>query len=126
MRVDEDTLERVDRWRDAQDDVPSRAEAMRRLVELGLERGNTESVRFSDGEKALLLMIRDIQKHLEVESEVDADFLAEAIYGGHYWAPKWEMQGLFHGEEDNPDDVHFVVKVMAMWSDIERSYAKLS
>lgn len=126
MRMDEDILERVDRWRDAQEGVPSRAEAMRRLIELGLERGGSESVKFTDGEKALLLMVRDILKHLEVDSEVNADFLSEVIYGGHYWAPKWEMQGLFHGEEDDPNDVHFVVEVMAMWSDIERSYAKLS
>jgi hypothetical protein len=36
MRVNDAFLERVDQWRLAQDDQPSRAEAIRRLVELAL------------------------------------------------------------------------------------------
>lgn len=37
MRVSEDFLETVDKWRSKQDDEPSRAEAIRRLVEVGLK-----------------------------------------------------------------------------------------
>ncbi len=37
MRASEDFLEFVDKWRSKQDDKPSRAEAIRRLVELGLK-----------------------------------------------------------------------------------------
>ena len=37
MRVNDAFLERVDQWRLAQDDQPSRAEAIRRLVELALK-----------------------------------------------------------------------------------------
>lgn len=36
MRVSEEFLESVDRWRVKQPDQPSMAEAIRRLVELGL------------------------------------------------------------------------------------------
>ena len=128
MRLDEDTLERVDQWREEQDDATSRAEAMRRLVEIGLARSGSDSksVKFSDGERALLIMMRDLLQHFEIESECDPEFLAKVIYGGHYWAPKWNMQGLFHGEVDDPDDVHFVVEVMVMWDQLERSFAKLS
>jgi hypothetical protein len=36
MRVSEDFLETIDKWRANQDDVPARAEAIRRLVEIGL------------------------------------------------------------------------------------------
>jgi uncharacterized protein YfbU (UPF0304 family) len=128
MRLDEDILERVDQWREAQEDVLSRAEAMRRLVEVGLARtgSETKAVRFSDGEKALLIMMRDLLQHLDVESECDPQFLAKVIYGGHYWAPTWDMQGLFHGDEDDSDDVHFVVEVLVMWDQIERSYTRLS
>ncbi len=36
MRVTEDFLSAVDKWRTKQDDEPSRAEAIRRLVEMGL------------------------------------------------------------------------------------------
>ena len=125
MRMDEDILDRIDRWRASQDDVPSRAEATRRLVELGLRRPAGETVVFSDGERLLLLMMRDLYKRLKVEGEIDADFISEVIYGGHYWAPKWEMSGLFHDEEDDPSDVHFVGEVLDMWSFIERAYERL-
>jgi hypothetical protein len=38
MRVSPEWLEIVDNWRRTQADIPSRAEAIRRLVEKGLER----------------------------------------------------------------------------------------
>jgi metal-responsive CopG/Arc/MetJ family transcriptional regulator len=37
VRVDDDFLKRIDEWRRKQDDVPTRPEAIRRLVELGLK-----------------------------------------------------------------------------------------
>lgn len=37
MRVPSDWLAKVDDWRRTQDDLPSRAEAIRRLVEKGLK-----------------------------------------------------------------------------------------
>ncbi len=37
MRIDPETLSRVDEWRRKQADLLSRAEAIRRLVELGLK-----------------------------------------------------------------------------------------
>ena len=36
VRVDEDFLKLIDEWRGKQDDVPTRPEAIRRLVDLGL------------------------------------------------------------------------------------------
>ena len=126
MRLDEEMLVRVDKWRANQDDVPSRAEAMRRLIELGLVRTAGETVKFSDGEKLIVMMMGDIYKNLKVKSEIDLEFISEVIYGGHYWAPKWEWQHLFHDYEDNPNDVRFVCDVLDMWSFIEEGYEKLS
>jgi hypothetical protein len=37
MRVSDEFMEVVDAWRRQQQDLPSRAEAIRRLVELGLQ-----------------------------------------------------------------------------------------
>ena len=37
LRWHEPDLERIDTWRKQQDDLPSRSEAIRRLVELGLK-----------------------------------------------------------------------------------------
>jgi uncharacterized protein YfbU (UPF0304 family) len=128
MRVDEEILERIDRWRGSQDDVPSRAEATRRLIELGLTSAGakgSDTVQFTDGERLLALMMRDLYKKLKVEGDIDADFIADVIEGGHYWAPKWQMTGVFHGEEDDPRNVSFVVEVLNMWSFLERAYGRL-
>jgi hypothetical protein len=37
VRVDDEFLKSIDAWRRKQDDAPSRPEAIRRLVELGLK-----------------------------------------------------------------------------------------
>jgi hypothetical protein len=37
MRSTEEFIRRIDDWRRAQDDLPSRSEAIRRLVDLGLK-----------------------------------------------------------------------------------------
>jgi uncharacterized protein YfbU (UPF0304 family) len=127
LRVDEELLARIDDWALAQDDRPARAEAVRRLLDLGLSAGSKRAVRFSDGEKMLMLMMRDLYKHVGLKNpDTDPDFLAEVIYGGHYWAPKWDMQGVFHDHVDDPEDVRHVVDVLDMWSFIEEAYAKFS
>lgn len=127
MRIDEDQLARVDAWASEQDDRPVRAEAVRRLIDLGLSAGSQRAVRFSDGEKMLMLMMRDIYKHLKLkDGESDPDFLAKVIYGGHYWAPKWELQGVFHDHVDDPEEVSYVVDVLDMWSFMEEAFASMS
>jgi uncharacterized protein YfbU (UPF0304 family) len=127
MRVDENLLARIDEWSSEQDDVPSRAEAVRRLIELGLRPAPHQSVRFSDGEKLILMMLRDLYKHMEIrDREIDPDFIAEVIWGGHYWAPKWALPGLYHDHEDRPEELSFVVDVLDMWDFLERGYERLS
>lgn len=127
MRLDEEIISRVDKWRSEQPDIPSRAEAMRRLVETGLAERRGDAVRFSDGEKLLLLMMRDLFSHLKVnKAESDVDFISKVIFGGHYWAPRWRLSGVFHGHEDNPAHLQLVLDVLDMWDCIERGYERLS
>jgi uncharacterized protein len=126
LRLDEDILARIDKWRGDQDDLPSRAEAMRRLVEAGLARNSTDTIRLSDGEKLLAMMMSDIAKHLKIKNGIDPDFIQEVIVGGHYWAPRWEMTGLYHDHEDDPKDANFVVDVLEMWSRIQEDYKQLN
>lgn len=40
MRVDESWLKRIDDWRRKQDEIPSRAEALRRLTDIGLQQAS--------------------------------------------------------------------------------------
>lgn len=126
LRLEESLLTRIDEWSSEQHDQLTRAEAIRRLLDIGLSAGSNRSVHFTDGEKMLLIMMGDVFKALKIKSpEIDPDFLAKVIYGGHYWAPKWEMPGVFHDHLDDPEHVHHVLKVLNMWEMIERAYERL-
>ncbi|PKP76449.1 YfbU family protein [Parvibaculum sp.] len=126
LRLDAEILEQVDNWRAEQGDLPSRSEAVRRLIEKGLDLSATNSVKISDGEKLILMILGDMTKHLKIKREIDHDFLASAIYGGHYWGLEWEYSGLFHRHVDRRKTVSEVVDILDMWTFIERGYAELS
>lgn len=122
MRIDSDVVERLDQWRLAEEDTPSRAEAVRRLIEAGLAHDNKgRAPHLSDGEKLIAVMLGDLIKGLDVEVETNVDLVQKAIYGGHYWALGWEMQGIFHGHADKQTRVRFVVDVLDMWSFMEEA-----
>lgn len=126
LRLEDEQLARIDEWQRKRGE-PSRANAVRILIDQGLAAGSTRSVQFSDGEKMLMLMMRDMMKALKLKSgDPDTDFLAKVIYGGHYWAPKWDMQGVFHDHVDDPEDVNYVVDVLDMWDFVESSYKALN
>lgn len=127
MRLDENTLVQVDEWRSSQADVPSRSEAMRRLIERGLERTTSENVTISDGERLLLVMMNDLYRRLEIEEpEIDPEVVNEMLFRGHNWAFKWKYPGIFHGHTDTPEDLRFTLDVMEMWDALERGYERLS
>ncbi|WP_426197700.1 YfbU family protein [Massilia sp. DWR3-1-1] len=127
LRMDEAQLSRIDDWAGEQAENLTRAEATRRLIDIGLSVKAKGAVDFSDGEKMLMLMMGDLYKKLEItHGEMNPQFLADVIYGGHYWAPKWEMNGVFHNHADSPQDVEHVTNVLDMWSFIEEAYEVLS
>jgi len=125
MRLDPRILASVDEWRGQQGDLPSRAEAVRRLIEVGLSR-REKKVSLRDGEKLIALMLCEVYKHLKIKGEIEPAFIEEAIHGGHYWALEWQYSGIFHGHEDNEDVLSEVVDVLDMWTFIEQGYARLS
>lgn len=126
MRLDQDMIDQIDRWRSDQNDVPSRAEAARRLIEAGLEQQAEKRVHVSDGEKLILTMMHDLYRRLDIkDGEIDPSFVLSAISGGHNWALDWTYQGLFHRHEDSRQEVREVVDILDMWSFLEGGYAKL-
>ena len=125
MRLDETIIDNLDAWRVQQSDAPSRAEAVRRLIDEGLGRSD-QRLRLSDGERLNILMLCDLYKHLKVKGDIDADFVASAILDGELWALRWRYPGIFHGDDSNEQDVSTVVHVLDMWSFLEESYQKLS
>jgi uncharacterized protein len=124
MRLDPMMQDRLDQW-SAENGISSRAEAARELILLGLDRSPRHGVHFSDGEKLIIAMLADMQKP-KGEREIDVSEVMDAIYGGHLWALKWEMQGLFHDHVDAPGAVSLVVDTLDMWSFIEEAVEAFS
>lgn len=127
MRLDSSVLDKLDAWRAKQSDLPTRSEAMRRLVEVGLSaRDIDRQINLSDGEKLVTIMLCELFKQLKLKSDIDPSFLEEAIYGGHYWALGWKYEGLFHRHRDSEAVVSEVVDVLDMWSFLEQGFRELS
>ena len=130
MRLTLDTLEQVDQWRASQPSLPSRAEAVRRLIDVGLSVASEgQKIALSDGEKLILLMLDDVYSHLKIDkwkSNIDPKFVTEAISGGHYWALAAKQPHLFHNRIQYPRLVSEVQDVLTMWWFIEEGYKALS
>jgi uncharacterized protein YfbU (UPF0304 family) len=127
LRLDGEMLQRLDEWMEQTGSASSRSDAVRQLVDIGLGTMTGKAIHLTDGDKLNFMMLRDIAKALKIkDAETDADFVAESIYGGHYWAPTWEMNGLFHKHADRPADVSLVVDTLDAWDFIEGAIEKLS
>ncbi len=126
MRLDAETIGRVDEWRARRGASFSRAEAIRRLVDFGLATTSGDSVHFSAGERVLLLMMQDLYKHVGLDDpEIDPAFFAKVILRGHDWAPKWRLPDVFLDRRDDPRTLKFVCDVLEMWTSLERCYEDL-
>jgi uncharacterized protein YfbU (UPF0304 family) len=129
MRLGQSDLDELDAWRARQGDVPSRSEAVRRLMEQGLAvdgKQDKREIRLGDGEKLIILMFCDLFKKLKLKSDIEPEFVEEVIHGGHYWALDWKYPGIFHGHEDSMAVLHETVNILDMWSFLEDGYSKLS
>lgn len=123
MRLDPQTVEALDRWRRQQSDLPSRAEAARRLMELGL----SGDLSLRQGEKLILMMLCEVHEHLRIRKDLDARFIQEAVWGDHLWALSRRYSGLLStAGADQPSVVTEVSELLLMWRWLETSYRKLS
>lgn len=126
MRLDQELAGKIDEWRQRQVEQPSRAEAIRSLVELGLS-GSQTSIRPQGYERLMMWMLAEVLKQNPDEHlQRNADLVLEAIYGGHFWAIEWDLPGVVHAGINRPEDVQFVVDVLDMWSFIELGFSRLS
>ena len=75
----------------------------------------------SDGEKLITLMLTDIMKGLKTQSDIEPDFVSDAIHGGHLWALKHRYSGIFHGSDSDEELSRRVGKILSMCSFVEYS-----
>lgn len=131
LRLEIEIIERLDEWRNAQGDMPTRSEAIRRLLDDKLEEHTKEGFRLNNTDKLTIWMLSEVLKN-QIKDRADqqdaqydmktVNLIQEAIYGGHFWALLWEMTGVMHDHIDDPKKVRAVVDILDMWNFIERAY----
>lgn len=128
MRLDPRTVALIDDWADEHPGVASRAEAMRQLVEAGLEADASRTrLNPSRSEKLIIWLLTELLRQQEdYEDQKTVKLIQDAIYGGHFWALEWTLTGLFDPQNAKPHEVDFVARTMTMWRQIERAAAKWS
>lgn len=123
MRLDEEVIAAVDRWRTQRGG--SRAEAVRQLIDIGLQAADRQPLRFSPGETLTVYMLCEIIKGLKVPThEIDTKLIQEALLGGHLWGFRWGMSGLFHDHVDSDRVVTDAANLLDMWNFIELAYER--
>ena len=131
MRLDEDTLELIDGWRRDQPDAPSRAEAIRRLVNLALDRQVAGRPTLTSGERLTMVMLCDVLRMLrsiapKAKPEINPDFVSEAVWSGHLWGLRWQYPGVFDGEEPDKELITEVGEFLDMWWVLENHHVQLT
>lgn len=135
LRLEPEIVQRLDEWRMMQGDLPTRSEAIRRLLDDKLEEHTKEGFRLDNTDRLTIWMLSEILKNQikERDDQRDASYdmktvnlVQEAIYEGHFWALQWEMPGVMHNYVDDPKKVRAVVDILDMWSFIERAFKKFN
>jgi|SRR5271170_2666640 len=81
----------------------------------------------SDGEKLILMMLAEIQKHFKIQNaEFDPDFISKTITHDYLWGFNWAHTGIPFAKEEPPREVNETADILEMWSFLELSYDKLS
>ncbi len=127
LRLDPSILERVDAWRGDQFDLPSRAEAVRRLIEEGLSSRSEKNFVLNNQEKLIVWLLTEVLKNQKgYEDQKTVDLIQEAIYGGHFWALPWTLTGVLHDHVDSRGALSLVLDVLDMWWFIESASSKFT
>src|SRR5688572_7612554 len=92
----------------------------------GRMRHRSGGMKISDGEKLIILMLTELYKKLELEDEIDPDFIRSAIFSDNLWSIPWKYPGIPFADQDTPEVVKEVLDILDMWSLIEHRYERLS
>ncbi len=93
------------------------------MVQLGhMER----TIKLSDGEKLMILMLADMYKNLKIKGEFDPAFISETIHSDYLWGFNWRYSGIPFEKSETPREVKETVDYMDMWGFLQDSYETLS
>lgn len=131
IRIDSQLLERVDLWTEGRTDVDNRSEAIRKLIEIGLQgiQPKDEEVRLSKGEELILRLLAERwcedKGLLEKSSNrINPKALFDALIHGQYWALQTTpiKPVLLHEHIPSKNEVNFVSEVLRMWASMIETY----
>ncbi len=83
-------------------------------------------MKLSDGEKLIVLMLTELYQKLEVDGEIDPDFVRAAIFNDKLWGIRWKYPGITFSDAEEPAVLREVLDILDMWSFIERAYDELT
>lgn len=83
-------------------------------------------VKISDGEKLILLMLSELYEKMDIDGEIEPEFIKSAIFRDHLWGIPWKYSGIPFENQETPEIVKEVVDILDMWSFIEYGYQNLS
>ncbi len=84
------------------------------------------SMKITDGEKLIILMLSELHDKLGIDGEIDPDFIRSAIFSDNTWSISWKYPGIQFEEQKTPEIVKEVLDILDMWSFIEHSYNNLA
>jgi uncharacterized protein len=126
MRLDPVLLDRVDDWRGTQSDFPSRAEAIRRLIEAGVTERPKEKFRPTHAERLIIWLLTELLKNQKGQAD-SMELIQDALMGGHFWYfGDMGYSMLMHDDIDKPSSLSLVINTLDMWSFIENACRKFT
>ncbi len=122
LRLDQNFIDKIDAWRREQNEIPSRSEAVRRLIEKGL----SNDVVLSPGDRLVTTMLCDIYKHLNVSGDLDTNFIKDAVSDGHFWALEREYHSLIQASPVDNAIATEAITILNMWYVLKMTYERMS
>jgi uncharacterized protein YfbU (UPF0304 family) len=85
----------------------------------------SDSMKLSDGEKLIILMLADMYKSMKIKGEFDADFISKTIWSDNLWGFNWELSGIPFERSEDPPEVNETTNYLDMWRFLEEGYKAL-
>ncbi|MCP1213781.1 YfbU family protein [Acetobacter okinawensis] len=125
LRLDEGFLSRIDDWRNSQTRQPSRSEAIRALVDIGLQAKDTTRLKFSDGEKFIIAMLAERFQDQKPSIRFSQNPIISSLMNGNYWALEAMFKGIFNDKYCEPQVAFEVTQILEMCENIESNINRL-